>query len=167
MFEHTKGVLKATAVAVIIVFGLSLFIPQQIVLQHELLVNESQDNVFKFLENPENMSDYFPNLVGIVMEDKGGGDFVFIGHDGELYRIELRTATQAKGVELTYYRNDEKQGMFLLTTKQTKSQTMLSQTQFWNLGYNPLTKLLGHQTKKESQDDLEDAMIKLKGIMEQ
>jgi len=167
MFQHTKGVLIATGIAIALIFGLSLIIPQQIVLQHELVVNSPQDSVFHFLENANNMKSYFPNLEGIKMEDKGEGDFVFEGHDGELYRIELRVANKAKGVELSYYKNDDKKGVFLLTTKKHNEQTLLSQTQFWNLGYNPLTKILGHQTKDESLGNLQDEMIKLKITLEQ
>jgi hypothetical protein len=167
MFQHTKGVLKALVIAIVAIFGLSLIIPQQIALQHDIVVNLSQDSVFKFLENGENMKSYFPNLKGLKIEYKGDGDFVFIGHDGDLHRLELRTANKAKGVELTYYSDDDKKGVFLLTTKKYNNQTLLMQTQFWNLGYNPLAKLLGHQTKKESQEKLEDEMIILKSILEQ
>lgn len=166
MFQHIKGVLIATGIAVALIFGLSLIIPQQIVLQQEVIVNQPQDTVFQFLNNPENMNVYFPNLVGLTMEDKGGGDFVFEGHDGELYRLELRSANKAKGVELTYYKNDDKKGMFLLTTKKREGQTLLMQTQFWNLGYNPLVRLWGHQTKDKSQEKLEDEMIYLKKVLE-
>jgi len=167
MFQHTKGVLVATGIAIALIFGLSLIIPQQVVLQHEIVVNSAQDSVFQFIANAKNMKSYFPNLKGIEMEDKGDGDFVFEGHDGGLYRIELRTANKAKGVELSYYRNDNKEGVFLLTTKKHNEQTLLSQVQYWNLGYNPITKLLGHQTKDESQDNLQDEMIRLKSIIEQ
>ncbi|MFT6717218.1 MAG: hypothetical protein ACJA0Q_001869 [Saprospiraceae bacterium] len=166
MFQHTKGIFKASVIAIALVFGLSLIIPQQLVLQHELVVNSSQDTVFEFLENPENMKLYFSNLQGLQMEDKGDGDFIFEGHDGELYRLEHRSASKAKGVEITYYKNEDKQGVFLLTTKKHNGQTLLLQTQFWNLGYNPLTKLMGHQTKDKNQENLQDEMIKLKELLE-
>lgn len=167
MFEHTKGVLKALVIAIVAIFVLSLIMPQQIALQHEIVINLSQDSVFKYLENGDNIKSYFPNLKGLKIEDKGEGDYVFIGHDGELHRLELRAANKAKGVELTYFNDDDKKGVFLLTTQKYNGQTMLMQTQFWNLGYNPLARLWGHQTKKESQEKLEDEMIILKSILEQ
>lgn len=166
MLEHTKGVIKATLVAILIVFGLSLIIPQQIVLQHELVVNLSQDSVFSYLSDESNIRVYFPNLQGIDLEKKGEGEYVFKGHDDLLYRIELKSADRAKGVEITYFKEDEKAGVFLFTTRDQNNQTLFSQTQFWNLGYNPIMKLLGHQTKQESQDRLEDEMIAIKRIFE-
>jgi len=166
MFQHTKGVIKALIIAVIAIFGLSFFMPSQIVLQQELVVNVSQDDVFTFLEDGNNIKSYFPNLEGITLEDKGDGDYIFIGHDDALYRLELKVSDKAKGVELTYYKEDDKKGVFVFTTVKSEDQTMLSQTQFWNLGYNPITKLLGHQTKDESEDRLLDEMIKLKEMLE-
>jgi hypothetical protein len=167
MFQHTKGVIKALVVAVIAIFGLSFFMPSQIVLQKELVVNVPQEEVFSFLEDGGNIKSYFPNLEGVILEDKGYGDYIFIGHDDALYRLELRVADKAKGVELTYYKEDEKKGVFLFTTLKSENQTMLSQTQFWNLGYNPITKLLGHQTKDQSEDKLLDEMINLKETIEE
>ena len=99
MFEHTKGIVKALVIAVVAIFGLSLIIPQQIALQHEIVINLHQDSVFNFLEDGTNMQSYFPNLKGLVIEDKGDGDYIFKGQLSHLSRKPITTQQYARIVK--------------------------------------------------------------------
>lgn len=166
MIDHIKGVLIALGIAIVVIFALSLLMPQQIVIEDEVVINKSQDSVYLFLKEPKHVKHLFGDLEKVVLQEKESGTFVFKGGDGELYQLEVKAADQANGIEVNYFKSGEKTGVFIFKTKAFQNQTLLSQVQFWNLGLNPITKLLGHKTKDQTVLKLKDEMLNVKMILE-
>ena len=169
--QHVKGVLIALGIAAVVVFLLSLLIPQQMVLIQETIVNEPQDSVYSFIKEKENLQTWVTDLNGLRLEEKltankNYEELTFTGHDKSHYRLEFYNSDRAKGLEIRYFKEDEKKAVFFITTKSQGAQTIVSLQQFWNLGINPFSKLIAFKSKKKSQEVLERDLTKLKKRIE-
>lgn len=165
--RHVKGILIALVVAVVGIFLLSLLMSQQLVLQKEVVVNANVDSVFTYLSNHNNLTQWIGDLKGIETEDKGDGRMIFEGRDQGLYAIESNIATNAKGVEFTYFKGEDVKAVFIYQARGADGQTVVSAVQHWDVGLNPFTKLLAYKTKDKSEEALENDLIALKMQLEQ
>ncbi len=166
MFQHVKGVLIALGIAVVLAFLLSLLIPQQLVLVEETVVNQPQDSVYAFIKDKNNLQTWVTDLNGLHLEQKSANEFIFKGRDEQLYRLEFYESDRAKGIEIRYFKAEEKKAVFVLSTKAQGNQTIVKQQQFWNLGINPFKKLLGFKSKDKSIELMERDMLRLKKRIE-
>ncbi len=166
MFQHTKGVLIALVTAVAGIMLLSLLMPQQIVLKKDVVINAPSDSVFTYFKNPSNFPIWMNGLSGIQTEIKDDNTLVYVGRDDEMHTIETSVADKALGIEVIHYKEGEKKGVFLIQAKPQGNQTIVTQTQFWNLGLNPFTKLLANKTKEKSEEALKRDMYSLKNTIE-
>ena len=166
MFQHTKGVLIALVSAVAGIMLLSLLMPQQIVLKKDVIINASSDSVFTYFKNPDNFSTWMHGLSGIKTEMKEDNTLIYVGRDEEMHSMVTSVADKALGIEVVHYKDGDKKGVFLIQAKAQGNQTIVTQTQFWNLGLNPFTKLLANKTKDKSEAALQEDMYSLKNAIE-
>lgn len=166
MFQHVKGVLIALGIAAVLLFLLSLLIPQQLVLVNETVVNKNQQSTYDFIKEKSNLQSWVTDLNGLLLEEKDSTTLIFKGRDEQLYRLEFYDSDRAKGIEIRYFKNEEKKAVFVLSTKSQGEQTIIKQQQYWNLGINPFKKLLGFKSKEKSLDVMSRDMTKLKKRIE-
>jgi uncharacterized membrane protein len=166
MFQHAKGVLIALVTAVAGILLLSLLMSEQIVLKKDIVINAPSDSVFTYFKDPKNFPVWMNGLKGIKTEVKEDNTLIYIGRDEKMHSMVTSVADKALGIEVTYYKEESKTGVFLIQAKAQGNQTIVTQTQFWNLGVNPFTKLLANKTKDKSEQALKQDMYSLKNAIE-
>ena len=166
MFQHVKGVLLALGIASVLLFLLSLLIPQQLVLTQEIVINQSQDSVYSYINDKKNIQNWMSDLKGLNLNVKNDHELIFKGRDEHLYRLEFLSANKAKGLEIQYFKEEEKKGVFVFYTKSQGNQTILTHQQFWNVGLNPVKKLLAFKSKKSTLEIIKKDLIQLKKTIE-
>ena len=166
MLQHAKGVIIAFLIAVASIFLLSFLMPSQIVIQKRVLVKESPAITYVHLKDIKEYTQWMSGLSGRKIDFPSENKLLFEGDDHQIHEFEVVVFDQSKSVEITYYQEKEKKAVLILTTSKVEGGTWINYQQIWDLGWNPITKLLALRTRDQSEEVLLDELLELKSIIE-
>lgn len=167
MLQHAKGVIIAFLIAVASIFLLSFLMPSQIVIQKRILVNESPLNAYEHLKDMRGYALWMAGLKGRKIDFPSQEKLLFEGEDQQIHELEVITFDKERSVEITYYQEKEKKAVLVLAASKVEGGTWINYQQIWDLGWNPIAKLMALRTREQSEEVLLDELLELKSVIEQ
>ena len=166
MKQHIKGVVLAFIIALAGIFLLSFLMPSQLVLEEQILVQAGPEVCYQELEQKEGYSKWIVGLKGKKLDFSLSDQIVIEGEDGHLYRMQASWFPKKNSVEWLYFKGDEKQAVLILTVKGNEEGSWVKFQQIWDLGWNPIAKLMALRTREETEMQMSSELLELKSIIE-
>lgn len=166
MKQHIKGVLIALIVAVASVFLLSLLMPSQIVLEQKVFVRAKPEKCYLELKNKQGYQEWLEGLRNQKLDLSKKNEILINSKDGNLYRMKASWFPKRNSVEWLYFKEEDKQAVLMLTVNGNQEGSWIKFQQIWDLGWNPIAKLIALRSREETERNMSNELIQLKSIIE-
>lgn len=160
--DHVRGVLIALGIAIVSIFGLSLMMSSQVIVQEDVVVNQPDSTVYNFLRDEGNLRLWISELEGIELREKSGGNYQYVGANSALHDLQIYTFDKNQSVELNFFKDGEKIAVFNLICDKVGEQSLVKISQFWYIGVNPISKLMAYNMDEQLEEKLKDDLYRLK-----
>ncbi|MBL56744.1 MAG: hypothetical protein CMP61_06120 [Flavobacteriales bacterium] len=165
--QHIKGVLVAIVSATLILFVISFFAGSEVRVNKTYVINASADSVYAFIKSPKNFKkfieggdafeiDYLPDSKGVQYE----------GFDGNLHQFKYACFDNAKGLELSYFKEGENMALYKMKAKSKEKATLIEYEIIWRIGVNPLSKILSLAADEDIEAGMKKDIANLKKELE-
>lgn len=164
--QHVIGTLIAAVVAFLILLAINLLMPSQMVVTKSVVMNQSMEQVMPYLSTPDSVARWYKELNGARFIQKPNTNrYQFVGQDGEMHELVFTAEMQDGKSKMEYYSKGEKKAIFFFQAKPKEEQTVVEVRQFWNLGWNPLSKLMAKGREEETEKTLQINLLALKRLL--
>lgn len=167
MKRHIIGII----IALVLAFGGLLFInllmSNEIVVSEEVVINEDVELVYDFIEKPTNVTIWIKDLSDKKLEYNSESDVFSYDAGDDLSRsLKFVYSKAAKGVEIKYSENGVEKGVFIMKLVPQENQTIVKYVQHWNVGWNPIAKIMANSTQEKAALGLKKDLLALKRYLE-
>jgi uncharacterized protein YndB with AHSA1/START domain len=161
--QHIIGTLIAAVGAVLLLVLVNFAMPSQMVLNERVVIQASKEAVFPFVSNPDSMALWYDDIKGYSFSQKPGSHrYQFLGKDNQMHELKILGEKSDGKVKIEYYQADEKKAVFFFELLSNGDETIVKVEQFWNVGWNPLAKLMANGREEEMVKLLKRDLIELK-----